>query len=146
VHFVPFTKIKVLTILTSFQIGGTERQVTNVSLGLNGRRFELHLACLRNRGELMREFDGVLSVPRPVFNIGRLYSFRTVLEANRLARDIRNNSIQIVHAYGLYPNIFAVPVARLAGARIVIASIRDCGDILKPWQRWLQKLACRAAD
>jgi glycosyltransferase involved in cell wall biosynthesis len=46
----------------------------------------------------------------------------------------------------LYPNIFAVPVARLGGAPVVIASIRDCGDILKPWQRWLQKVVCRLAD
>jgi L-malate glycosyltransferase len=138
-------KIKVLTLLTSFEIGGTERQVTNVALRLDAARFDLHLACLRNIGELKQELDG-LSIPRPVFDIGRLYSFRTFLEACRLARYIRTNSIQVVHAYGLYPNIFAVPVARFAGARIVIASIRDRGDILKPWQRWLQKLTCRFAD
>jgi glycosyltransferase involved in cell wall biosynthesis len=132
-------------MLTSFQLGGTERQVANVALGLDAARFELHLACLRNIGELKQELEG-LRVPRPVFNIGRLYSFRTFSEAIRLARYIRKNAIQVVHTYGLYPNIFAVPVARLAGAHIVIASIRDCGDILKPWQRWLQRLVCRLAD
>jgi len=41
-------KIRVLTMITSFQIGGTERRVTNVSLGLDPERFDLHLACLRN--------------------------------------------------------------------------------------------------
>ncbi len=133
-------------MITSFQIGGTERQVTNVSLGLDPERFDLHLACLRNFGELRQELDEVSRIHRPVFDIGRLYSFRTLAEANRLARYIRKNAIQIVHAYGLYPNIFAVPVARLAGAPIVIASIRDCGDILKPWQRWLQRIVCRLAD
>jgi L-malate glycosyltransferase len=139
-------KIRLLTMITSFQIGGTERQVTNVSLGLDASRFDLHLACMRNFGELMREVEREPRIHRPVFDIGKLYSFRTIREAGRLARYIRVNSIQIVHAYGLYPNIFAVPVARLAGARVVIASIRDCGDILKPWQRWLQKIVCRFAD
>lgn len=133
-------------MITSFQIGGTERQVTNVSLGLDAERFDLHLACMRNFGELMREVEREPRIHRPVFDIGRLYSLRTIREAGRLARYIRRNSIQIVHAYGLYPNIFAVPVARLAGARVVIASIRDCGDILKPWQRWLQRVICRWAD
>jgi glycosyltransferase involved in cell wall biosynthesis len=139
-------KIKVLTMLTSFQIGGTERQVTNVSLGLDAARFDLHLACMRNFGELMQELEDASRIHRPVFDIGSLYSFRTLREATKLARYIRRNAIQIVHTYGLYPNIFAVPVARFAGARIVIASIRDCCDILKPWQRWLQRIVCRLAD
>jgi len=133
-------------MLTSFQIGGTERQVTNVSLGLDTTRFDLHLACMRNFGELKKEIEKAPRIHRPVFDIGSLYSFRTFREAGRLARYIRSNAIQVVHAYGLYPNLFAVPVARLAGAKIVIASIRDCGDILKPWQRWLQKIICRLAD
>ena len=135
-----------MTMLTSFQIGGTERQVTNVSLGLDTTRFDLHLACMRNFGELKKEIEKAPRIHRPVFDIGSLYSFRTFREAGRLARYIRSNAIQVVHAYGLYPNLFAVPVARLAGAKIVIASIRDCGDILKPWQRWLQKIICRLAD
>jgi glycosyltransferase involved in cell wall biosynthesis len=139
-------RIKLLTMLTSFQIGGTERQVTNVSLGLDTTRFDLHLACMRNFGELKKEIEKAPRIHRPVFDIGSLYSFRTFREAGRLARYIRSNAIQVVHAYGLYPNLFAVPVARLAGAKIVIASIRDCGDILKPWQRWLQKIICRLAD
>jgi len=139
-------KIKVLTMITSFEIGGTERQVTNVCLGLDATRFDLHLACMRNFGEFMRDVERKPWIHRPVFDIGRLYSFRTFREAGRLARYIRGHAIQIVHAYGLYPNIFAVPVARLAGADIVIASIRDCGDILRPWQRWLQKITCRLAD
>jgi glycosyltransferase involved in cell wall biosynthesis len=101
---------------------------------------------MRNFGELRQELDRVLRIPRPVFNIGSLYSFRTLIEGLRLARYIRVNRIQIVHTYGLYPNLFAVPVARFAGASIVVASIRDCGDILKPWQRWLQRVVCRLAD
>jgi len=38
-----------------------------------------------------------------------------------------------------------VPAARLAGASIVVASIRDRGDILTPAQRWIQKWVCRFA-
>jgi glycosyltransferase involved in cell wall biosynthesis len=131
-------------MLTSFQIGGTERQVANLVLGIDASRFELHLACLRNFGELRAELEP-LRIPRPVFQIGRLYEPRTLWQALRLGHYIRRNRIQIVHTYGLYPNIFAVPAARLAGASIVVASIRDRGDILTPAQRRIQKWVCRFA-
>jgi glycosyltransferase involved in cell wall biosynthesis len=85
-------------------------------------------------------------VPRPEFRIGSLYSPRTLWQGIRLAHYVRRNLIQIVHSYGFYPNVFTVPVARLAGASIVVASIRDTGDLLTPMQRRLQKLVCRLAD
>jgi len=138
-------RIRLLKMLTSFQIGGTERQVANLALGIHASRFDLHLACLRNRGELLQELEQ-LRVPRPVFDIGRLYTPGTLWQAIRLVRYIHRHLIQIVHTYGFYPNVFAVPAARIAGASIVVASIRDRGDILTPMQRWIQKLACRLAD
>jgi glycosyltransferase involved in cell wall biosynthesis len=138
-------KIRVLNLLTNFHIGGTERQVTNIALQLDSSRFDLHLACLRNSGELLEELRG-LDVPKPEFRIGSLYSVATFRQGIKLIRYLRRNRIQMVHSYGTYPNIFAVPTAKLAGVPVVIASIRDRGDILSPWQRWLQKLVCRLAD
>lgn len=138
-------RIKLLTMLTNFHIGGTERQVTNLALRLDSSRFDLHLACLRNSGELLKEIE-TLHVPKPVFEIGSLYGLRTAWQALRFAYYVRQNRIQIVNSYGFYPNVFAVLAARLGGADVVIASIRDRGDILTPAQRRVQKLVCRMAD
>jgi len=132
-------------MLTNFRIGGTERQVANLALGIDPLQFDLHLACLCQMGELLEELE-TLRVPRPEFRIGSLYSPRTLWQGIRLAHYVRRNLIQIVHSYGFYPNVFTVPVARLAGASIVVASIRDTGDLLTPTQTWLQKLVCRLAD
>ena len=131
-------------MLTNFHIGGTERQVANLVSRLDSSRFDLHLACLLNSGELLEEMEH-LRIPRPEFQISRLYSPKTFRQAARLARYIRGNRIQIVHSYGFYPNVFAIPAARLAGAAIV-ASIRDTGDGLTPVQRRIQKLICRMAN
>ncbi len=139
------TKIRLLQMLTNFHIGGTERQVANLVLGIDSAHFDLHLACLWNSGELLAELEG-LRVPRSEFRIGSLYSPKTLWQAIRLAHYVRRNLIQIVHSYGFYPNVFTVPAARLAGASIVVASIRDTGDWLTPMQRRLQKLVCRMAD
>jgi len=138
-------KIKLLQILTNFHIGGTERQVANLALGIDSSRFDLHLACLLHSGELLAELES-LRAPRPEFRIGRLYSPKTFWQGLRLARYVRRNLIQIVHSFGFYPNVFTVPVARLAGASIVVASIRDTGDLLTPRQRRMEKMVCRWAD
>jgi glycosyltransferase involved in cell wall biosynthesis len=58
---------------------------------------------------------------------------------------VRRQRIALVHSYGLYPNLFAVPAARAAGAR-AIASIRDLGDHLSWWRRHLQRWTCSLAD
>lgn len=138
-------RIRLLTLVTNFKIGGTERQVANIALGIDPLRFDLHLACMRNFGELSRELES-LPVPRPEFDIGSLYSARTCWQGFRMLRYVRKNRIQIVHSYGFYPNVFTVAAARLAGKAIVIASIRDLGDDLTPRQRNLQRAVCRWAD
>jgi L-malate glycosyltransferase len=138
-------RIKLLKMLTSFHIGGTERQVVNLALGIDPSRFDLHLACLRRSGALLGELKA-LQVPRPEFRIGRFYNPRTFWQGFRLAKYIRKNRIQIVHSYGFYSNVFTVPIAWLAGKSFVIASIRDTGDVLTPAQRRVQRMVCRLAD
>ena len=138
-------KIKLLQMLTNFHIGGTERQVANLALGIDSTRFDLHLGCLRNSGELLGELEP-LRIPRSEFRIGPFYSPTTFWQVIRLGKYIRTHAIQIVHSYGFYSNVFAVPAARLARTSIVVASIRDTGDVLTPMQRWVQRLVCRLAD
>ena len=65
-------------MLTNFHIGGTERQVANLALGIDPSHFDLHLACLRHSGELLAELE-TLRVPRPEFPIGPLYSSEDAL-------------------------------------------------------------------
>ena len=138
-------RIKLLKMLTSFNIGGTERQVVNLALGIDPASFDLHLACLRCTGALLGELK-TLQVPRPEFRIGRFYNPKTFWLGMCLAQYIRKNQIQIVHSYGFYSNVFTVPAAWLAGKSFIVASIRDTGDVLTPAQRWVQKLVCRLAD
>src|ERR1035438_115206 len=86
-------KIKLLQMLTNFHIGGTERQVTNLALGIDSSHFDLHLACLRHSGELLAELE-TLRAPRPEFRIVSLYSPKTFWQGLRLAHYVRRNLIQ----------------------------------------------------
>lgn len=136
-------KIRLLKFVTCFNIGGTERQVTYLARSLDPERFELHLACLRRTGELLPEIE---SCCNPVeFGTNRLTSWRTLRQQLRLARYLRKHRIQIVHPYGFYANVFAIPPARLAGCK-TIASIRDTGDHLTRPQKIALRAVCRLAD
>jgi L-malate glycosyltransferase len=138
-------RVRLLKFLTIFAIGGTERQVAALAEGLDRSTFELRLACLRRAGLLLERVEK-LEHKVVDYRISNLYGHRALAERIRFARYLRRHEIEIVHTYNFYPNVFAIPAARLAGTPVVIASIRDTGAYLTPMKQRVQKLACRFAD
>jgi glycosyltransferase involved in cell wall biosynthesis len=137
-------RIRLLKIVPTLRYGGTERQFMALSASLDPSRFRVELACLRPGGGLAAEAVHH-GLPVDTYDIGPFHSPRTLALQTKLARDIVRRRIDVVHAYNFYGNVFAVPPARLAGAPVVIASIRDCGPYLSPMQLRVQRLVCRAA-
>jgi glycosyltransferase involved in cell wall biosynthesis len=136
--------IPLLQFLTSFAFGGTERQVITLMRGLDRSRFEPRFACLKRWGQFLGEIEQQ-RIPVSEYRITNLYRPGTLWQMIRFALDMRP-SIQIVHSYNFYGNVFAVPAARLAGVPVVIASIRDLGMDITPAKMFLHKLVCRLAD
>jgi len=136
-------KIRLLKFVTVFAVGGTERQVVMLAEGLDRSRFDVHLACFRRSGELLKQ---VTVAPVVEYQIQKLYNRRSIRERLRFARYARAHRIQIVHAYSFYANVFAIPAARLAGVPVVVASIRDTGAYVTPMQRRVQRAVCLLAD
>ena len=139
------TRPRLLQFITSFRIGGTEKQFVSLGRGLDAERFDLRIACLARSGELLQEFDG-RGTPIAEYLIRSLYDMRSLGRRLRFARDLRRSRIDIVHSFGFYPNLFAVPAAWIAGAPVVLASIRDTGEFWSPAQRRAQRLVCGLAD
>ncbi|HLQ77553.1 MAG TPA: glycosyltransferase [Terriglobia bacterium] len=140
----PEDRIKLLKFLTNFNIGGTERQFVQLVQQIDLNRFDLHVGCFEQAGSFL-PFIESRGVPLEEFRIRNLYSPATWQAQWRFARYLRERQIHIVHSYGFYPNFFAVPAARLAGVPVVIASIRDTGEVLSPAKRRVQKAICRMA-
>ena len=97
-----------------FAIGGTERQVVNLARELDSSKFELHMACFKRSGQLLKDIEA-LEVPISEFNISSLYNVQTIVQQLKFASLLRRNRIQVVHTYGFYPSVFALPAAKLAG-------------------------------
>jgi L-malate glycosyltransferase len=134
-----------LTFLTDFGCGGTERQVLNLGLSLDSKRFAVEFGCMRLWGALLPEISNS-AIPVCAYPIRRLYGTGAINQQLRLARYLRRRRIQILHSYNLYSNVFAIPAAWLAGVPVIIASIRDRGVYLSTAQRHVQRYVCRLAD
>jgi L-malate glycosyltransferase len=138
-------RIRLLQFLNNFAIGGTERHVVNLGNALDRSRFEQHFACLKRWGEFLEEIE---ASRRPVaeYRINCLYDHNALIQRYKFAQYLQRHDIHIVHTYGFYPNVFAIPAARLAGVPVIVASIRDTGDLWTPMQQRVQRFACRLAD
>jgi len=137
--------VRVLQFVTLFGAGGTERQFMNLAHGLDPSRFDVHFACLKRSGEFLEDIEARRR-PLTEYRIARLYGAQAMRRQLAFARALRRDGIEVVHTYNFYPNVFAIAAARLAGVPVIVASIREIGDLLTPAQRRVQRLACRLAD
>src|SRR2546421_4288426 len=103
----PAHKIKVLKFLTHFGVGGTERQFVYTTAGLDRSRFDVRVGCLARIGPFIKDVEA-LDVPISVYPTHSMYSYQTLRAQVRFARQIRREGVQVVHAYGFYPNLFAI--------------------------------------
>jgi glycosyltransferase involved in cell wall biosynthesis len=137
-------RINLLEFLSVAGVGGTEIQVMNLIERLDRSRFALRFACFKRHGKFLAPVEA-RGIPITEYPIKRLYSIRALKELRRLSGEIRRHDVDIVHSYNFYGNVFAVPAARLARAPVVVASIRNMGEMRAPLQR-VQRHVCRLAD
>ena len=143
----PSGRIKVLKFLTHFAVGGTERQFVYTATGLDRSRFDIRVGCTARIGPFMTDIRA-MNVPIWEYPINSLYSYKTMRRQLKFVRDLRREQIQIVHAYGFYPNLFAIWPAALGTRSVTIASVRDIGVFAdrRKLKSLSQAMVCRLAD
>jgi glycosyltransferase involved in cell wall biosynthesis len=83
----------------------------------------------------------------PEFRLGgSLYGWTSLRARLNLSRHLRQNEVQIAHAFDFYVNLTLIPAARLARAPVVIGSHRQIGDVMTPAQFRAQAVAFRWCD
>lgn len=136
----------VVQLVTSFGLGGTERQLLELLRGLDAQRWRSRLICFRRSGALLSEVCKLGHDPRELPLGGSLMRVHTALVVARLARWIREEGADLVHCHDLYSVLLGVPAARLAGVP-VLASRRDLGHhvtaVQRPMLRWALRNATR---
>jgi len=139
-------RIQLVKFLTTFGVGGTEKQVANLTKRMDRRAFDVSFACMNRWGEMIQEIEDRQGIAVSEYPLESLYELNAFRQQWRFAQELRRNRTQILHSYNFYANMFSLPVAKLAGVPCIVASIRDMGIYLSPMKLQAQKLVCRLAD
>src|SRR6266576_6115061 len=116
---------RVFFLMDSFMIGGTETQAVELARRLDPDRYHVTVGCLRKEGPLLSRLDGT-QVRVVEFSMGKgIDSASGIRGVLKLARFLRRERIQIMHAHDLWSNLVGMVAAKLAGIPVTITSQRD---------------------
>ncbi len=136
--------LRVLMCIQSLELGGSEKQCVEMSRLLSRNGFDVTIACMRRTGPLLRKIAEA-GLPVVEFPVGSLLRPHALHQMLRLARYIRSNGFDVVHANDVYANLFAIPAARLAGVPVIVSSQRDLshGVFYTPRRRKILRMVQR---
>jgi len=109
---------RVLHLITSFDIGGTERQAVELLNRLDLDRFDVRLAVLRNGGELYPQIAGRFPNP-PEFRLNNFYDANALRQLSRFRSLLVRERIDVLHAHDFYAGVFGCAAARLTVVRSI---------------------------
>ncbi len=125
-------------------IGGTELNAVRTAERLDPSRYRLSVVSLQADGPLVQRYRaaGVEVHPFPLRN---LYGAAAIRQGRALARWLRAERVEIVHAHDIYSNVFGVIWGRAAGVR-TIASRRWWEGFPQPHWKVASRLGYGLAD
>ena len=112
---------------------------------LDRSRFEPMIACFQQDGRLSEELPDELHSVAAFPLAGGFFNLTALRQASRFHRFLRRMRVQVVQCFDFYTNMFAIPVARLAGVPVILGSRRE-EALTKTWkqqmaERWCYRLA-----
>ncbi len=114
----------VLLLARELDLGGSERQITEIAKTLDRSRFNPHVGCFRPQGIRNAELCAA-GVPIVHFPVNSFASLGALSEAWKLANYIRRHRIRLVHSFDYPLTLFGVPVARCLTRAVVVSSQRS---------------------
>lgn len=139
-------KHSVLHLINSFEQGGTERQTLQLARLLKeSGRFQVKLACLNSHGVLRAEAEALELGRIEQYKLTSFHDANFITQVRRLARDLRADSITVVHSHDFYTNVFGMAAARLARVPARVASKRDIAGFRTPAQNFVERCSFRLA-
>ncbi|MGA2132447.1 MAG: glycosyltransferase family 4 protein [Bryobacteraceae bacterium] len=132
----------VLLMVRELNLGGSERQMTEMVKALDRSRFDPRAGCFRPSGIRDDELRAA-GVPVVHFPVPSMYSIKG---AWSIGAYIREQSIRLVHTFDTPANVYGVPSARMAGCPVVISSQRVHRSLWPAVQRQALRLTDRMVD
>jgi glycosyltransferase involved in cell wall biosynthesis len=115
--------IRVAYGIDNMNVGGTELNAVRTAERLDRARFALQVIALNTEGPLLERYRAA-GIPVTHLPVGSLYAPRTAAAIVRLARLLRREEVDIMHAHDRYTDFVCTAAARLAGVPVILASKR----------------------
>jgi len=121
--------MKIIFIIDTLftNLAGTENQLLKIINGLDKRRFEVQLICLK-KDTWFQEHNHLIGCSSLVIEICKFKRPITYVNILKLVSFLMLNKPDIVHTFFPVSNIVGVLAARLAGIRNIVSSRRDYGE------------------
>jgi glycosyltransferase involved in cell wall biosynthesis len=138
----PAKPVPILLTVRELNLGGIERDVTQIALKIDRSRFEPHVASYRSEGFRYEELSDA-GVPFLHLPLTSLKSPTAISAAMRVRRYIREHGIRLVHGYDSSA-VFVAPIARALRVPAVLSSTLGNRNLLDPRTRrqvrWTDKI------
>jgi glycosyltransferase involved in cell wall biosynthesis len=135
----------ILLLARQLDVGGTERQLTEIAKSIDRARFTPHVGCYRAEGLRTEELRAA-GIPVFTIPVKSLWSPGTLGAAARMGRYMNRHGIELVHTFDTPMNLFGVPAARMFRAPRVISSQRASRSLTPPLARKLLRITDRLSD
>jgi len=128
----------VLLLARELDLGGSERQMTEIAKTLDRSRFSPHVGCFSAQGIRHAELTAA-GVPIVHFPVDCFTSFAALSAAWKLGSYIRRHRIRLVHSFDYPLTLFAVPVARWLTRAVVVSSQRSHRSLIpRKYRRFIR--------
>jgi L-malate glycosyltransferase len=125
-------KINILYLIDYFQgTGGTETHLARLIAGLPDS-FQCSVVAFDMGANPLLDALRARGVPVVHLPVAREYVPNALLQAWRLRKLVRRNRYDIVQTLGQKADTYGALIAWLSGARLLVSSKRDTGDLRKP--------------
>jgi L-malate glycosyltransferase len=114
--------IRVAEFVRSFNIGGTEGQMVELVRGLP-RDDEVRVATTEGVGPLIEQVWKLGHLPVEFSFHGSAKKPNTAFQIARLARWLRQERVDLLHAHDFYTTLLAVPAAKLCGVKVLVGRL-----------------------
>jgi glycosyltransferase involved in cell wall biosynthesis len=132
--------INILFLIDWFhRTGGTEKHLVQLVAGLPPDRFRCTVVAFDMGVNPLLDELRARDVPVIHLPVGREYVPNAAVQAWRLSRLIRRNRYDIVQTFHQKADTFGALIVWLSGARRLISSKRDTGDLRKPLHVFLNR-------
>jgi glycosyltransferase involved in cell wall biosynthesis len=117
--------MRITELVNNLEIGGAERMVSNLALGLQSRGHALNVICLRSAGPLAQSLRES-GIEVCALEKGEGFSFKAV---RTVAEYLRSSRTDVIHTHNPLVHHYGAVSARLAGVPVVVNTFHGPGNL-----------------